>query len=71
MSELLSQLKSELEETRRAALERAAGTQDEALVRAMLAHTMNRRCRTQSGSSPLSVWPSVRMGRSRTHCGHC
>ena len=41
MSELLSQLKSELEETRRAALERAAGTQDEALVRAMLAHVMN------------------------------
>lgn len=41
MSELLSRLQSETEETRRAALEEAAGTPDEMIVRAMLTHTMN------------------------------
>jgi HEAT repeat protein len=41
MSELLSRLHSETEEARRAALEEAAGTQDETIVRAMLTHTMN------------------------------
>lgn len=41
MSDLLSRLKSEIEETRRAALEETAGTSDIAIVQAVLAHLMN------------------------------